>query len=141
MAQKTKAELSNILNTNITDPLNKQNTAARVREIIQDVIDSLATLSGSNQFNGNQIITGSLIINGGITGSLNGTASYASTALSASYALNANSASYALSSSYASTALSSSYAATASYALSIPSNLISTSIPPALKVYLYQNFT
>jgi hypothetical protein len=37
---KTKAELTAELAANITDALNGQNTAAKVREIIQDIIDS-----------------------------------------------------------------------------------------------------
>jgi hypothetical protein len=40
MAVKNRADLSTLLNDNITDELNRQNTAARVREIIQDIIDS-----------------------------------------------------------------------------------------------------
>jgi hypothetical protein len=40
MAQKTRAQLSTELNSVITDPLNRQNTAARVRQILQDIIDS-----------------------------------------------------------------------------------------------------
>lgn len=40
MAQKTIAQLTDELLANITDPTNRQNTAARVREIIQDTIDS-----------------------------------------------------------------------------------------------------
>jgi hypothetical protein len=46
---------------------------------------SLAT-TGSNTFVGNQIITGSLNVTGGITGSLLGTASFATSALSSSRA-------------------------------------------------------
>jgi hypothetical protein len=49
----------------------------------------------------NSTITGSLIVTGGITGSLQGTASYSNNALSASYAANATSASYALTASFA----------------------------------------
>jgi len=41
MAVKTPAQLGTTLNANITDPTNKQNTAVRVREIIQDIIDSM----------------------------------------------------------------------------------------------------
>lgn len=40
MAIKNKTNLTSTNNSSITDPLNKQNTAARVRGIIQDVIDS-----------------------------------------------------------------------------------------------------
>jgi hypothetical protein len=67
-------------------------------------------------------ITGSLVVSNGITGSLEGTASYASFANTASFALNFNpsaTASYAISASNAisaSRAISASYAATSSYA-------------------------
>jgi len=86
--------------------------------------------------NGSQTITGSLTVVQGITGSLDGTASWANNAVTASYVLQAvsssyadtasfyggtvTSASYALSASYADTAsisTSSSYATTASYAI------------------------
>jgi hypothetical protein len=40
MAVKNRADLSTLLTDNITDALNRQNTAAKVREVIQDVIDS-----------------------------------------------------------------------------------------------------
>jgi hypothetical protein len=40
MAVKNRAGLSTLLTNNITDALNRQNTAAKVREVIQDVIDS-----------------------------------------------------------------------------------------------------
>jgi hypothetical protein len=85
---------------------------------------------------GNTIITGSLNVTAGVTGSLLGTASYATTALTASYASNvpvtasyaltSNSSSYALTSSYVLNAVSASYvlnavsssfASTASYVL------------------------
>ena len=49
---------------------------------------SFAT-TGSNTFVGNQIITGSLNVTGGITGSLLGTASFATSTLSSSRAANA----------------------------------------------------
>jgi hypothetical protein len=45
-----------------------------------DFITGSATTSGSNLFIGNQIISGSLIVTQGITGSLFGTASYADNA-------------------------------------------------------------
>lgn len=66
MSQQTKNQLTVLLNTNITDALNKQNTASKVREVIQSNIDSLGILSGSNSFVGDQTITGSLIVNGNI---------------------------------------------------------------------------
>jgi hypothetical protein len=40
MAVKNRTDLTNTLVANITDALNRQNTAAKVREIIQDIIDS-----------------------------------------------------------------------------------------------------
>jgi len=66
--------------------------------------------TGSNTFNGNQIVTGSVTATSGFTGSLLGTASFADSALSssfattASYILNAVSASFATSASLAQTA-------------------------------------
>ena len=69
----------------------------------------------------NSIISGSLIVTNGITGSISGTGSYANNANSASYSLTATSASYAVnassavSSSYALDATSASFATTASY--------------------------
>jgi hypothetical protein len=86
--------------------------------------------TGSNTFVGNQIITGSVTATLGFTGSLLGTASFATfatgagaanSATSASYALIATSASFAttaISSSFASTAISSSFATSASQAVS-----------------------
>jgi len=73
---------------------------------------SLAT-TGSNTFVGNQIITGSVTASLGFYGNLNGTASYATNALSASFAISssqATSASYAYNSTSASYALSASWA-------------------------------
>jgi hypothetical protein len=101
-----------------------------------------ASISPNNGFrvNTNTIITGSLFVTNGITGSLFGTSSYAITAsyasnvpLTASFAVSASqaiSASYAVSasyeivyeesSSYADYAVSASQAVTASYALNVP---------------------
>jgi hypothetical protein len=76
--------------------------------------------TGSNTFVGNQIISGSLDVTSGITGSLSGTASFATTSTSASFATTTTSASYALnatSASFADNATSASFATTASYAL------------------------
>jgi hypothetical protein len=67
---------------------------------------SFAT-TGSNTFIGNQIITGSLNVTQGITGSLFGTASWAANAINsntASYVLQAVSSSFAQTASYATTA-------------------------------------
>lgn len=66
--------------------------------------------TGSNTFIGNQIISGSLSVTGGITGSMFGTASFATFALGAGAANSATSASYAL---IADTAISASFATTA----------------------------
>ncbi len=71
------------------------------------IMDSQIYSSGSTT-----IITGSLTVTAGITGSLLGTSSYATQALTASYANTATSSSYALTASYASNVPS-----TASYAL------------------------
>jgi len=71
-------------------------------------------ITGSLNISGSTTITGSLNITQGITGSLQGTASFASNALSSSYSFNSTT------SSFASNALSSSYAfnaTTASFAL------------------------
>jgi hypothetical protein len=57
-------------------------------------------VSGSGRFTNNVTITGSLNVTGGITGSLLGTASYATQALSASYVLNAISSSFASTASF-----------------------------------------
>ena len=59
---QTKAQLTALLNGNITDALNKQNTASKVRQVIQSNIDSLGILSGSNTFVGDQTISGSVIL-------------------------------------------------------------------------------
>ena len=71
-----------------------------------------------HEMTGSLDISGSLIVQDGITGSLLGTASYANNALSSSYALTASYASNVPST--ASFAISASYALTASYALNIP---------------------
>ena len=81
MSIKSKSNLTTELNANITDALNHQNTAAGVRQIIQDTIDSslnsIDILSGSvsfgsvylNKINGVTYSTGGSV---GATGS-NGT--------------------------------------------------------------------
>ena len=65
---------------------------------------------------GNSNITGSLTVTGGVTASLQGTASWATNSISASYAPAPASASYATTASYVSNAVSASYSTTASYA-------------------------
>lgn len=47
MPIKNQTDLTSELNTNITDALKKQNTAARVRNVFQDIIDTMFSLSGS----------------------------------------------------------------------------------------------
>jgi hypothetical protein len=59
-------------------------------------------VSGSTRVSGNTQITGSLTVTQGITGSLQGTSSWAQNAVTSSYILQAVSASFATSSSYAS---------------------------------------
>jgi hypothetical protein len=74
--------------------------------------------TGSNTFIGNQIVTGSVTATLGFTGSLLGTASFATFATGAGAANSATSASYAListSASFATTAVSASIANTASF--------------------------
>ena len=76
-------------------------------------------VSGSSRFVGDMIVTGSLTVTNGITGSLFGTASWSTNTTSASYALIATSASYAsasTSASFATTAVSASFATNAANA-------------------------
>jgi hypothetical protein len=99
--------------------------------VITGSLSGYAT-TGSNTFIGNQIISGSLIVTNGITGSLYGTSSYSNNSTSASYAptntnitaswsINSVTASYVVTaqtaSYYGGSVVSSSYALTASYAL------------------------
>lgn len=63
-------------------------------------ISGFAT-TGSNIFIGDQTITGSVFVTNIITGSLNGTASYAGNSTTSSYSNTSTSASYALTASYA----------------------------------------
>ena len=64
------------------------NTGVSIGDNIQDVhtITGSLRVSGSSNFRGNVVVTGSLTVTEGITGSLLGTASYATQALSASWA-------------------------------------------------------
>lgn len=49
MAEKTQAQLATLISTNITDNANKENTAERVREVLNDMNDSLLNnLDSSN---------------------------------------------------------------------------------------------
>jgi hypothetical protein len=77
-----------------------------------------APISGTRTFEGNIIVTGSLNVLDFITGSLNGTASWAENSITASYIENAQTASYvenAVSASYSSTSSYVENAQTASY--------------------------
>jgi hypothetical protein len=94
-------------------------TLLQVNDTISGSLLSVVTGSTTifQVFSNNLVVTsGSNISTGGYTGSLFGTASYASNANSSSYALNSTSASYAANSTSASYTLSASYAATSSYA-------------------------
>jgi hypothetical protein len=94
-------------------------TLLQVNDTISGSLLSVVTGSTTifQVFSNNLVVTsGSNISTGGYTGSLFGTASYASNANSSSYALNSTSASYAVNSTSASYTLSASYAATSSYA-------------------------
>ena len=95
---------------NTAQPLDFQMNSTNVMRITQAGNIGIGTLTPNANLDvsGSAIITGSLNVIGGITGSLFGTASFATTA---SYVQNAQSASYVLQ------AVSSSYATTASFAL------------------------
>lgn len=127
MAIQTKAQLSASNNTAFPDNTSGDITPEILRNYNTASIDSLAFLSGSNTFVGNQIITGSIIATS-FTGSLLGlstSASYASASTSASYALNATNAISATSASYASASTSASYALVADSANTIGNATIS----------------
>ena len=71
MAQKSKANLTSSLNIAITDALNRQNTAPKVRGILQDIIDSSANVvdgfsggTGGGTFLGYSGTTSGLTISG-----------------------------------------------------------------------------
>lgn len=72
MAQQNKTTLQSAINTQIADNTSGNITAANVRNNFINVTDSLVFNTGS------QVITGSLTVTGGITGSLRGTAATAS---------------------------------------------------------------
>jgi hypothetical protein len=74
MSQQSKATLQSAINTQIADNTSGNITAANVRNNLINITDSLLFNTGS------QAITGSLTITGGITGSLQGTATNALTA-------------------------------------------------------------
>jgi hypothetical protein len=96
----------------ISGSLNVQGTITATTLVVQTITSSQELVTGS------LIVSGSLEAYGGVTGSLQGTASWANNATTASYALVATSASYASASttaSYALFATSASYTETASY--------------------------
>jgi len=146
MAIQTKAQLSASNNTAFPDNTQGDITPEILRNYNTASIDSLAFLSGSNTFVGNQIVTGSLTVTQTITGSI-ASASYASASTSASYALNATnavsatSASYALNATNANLATSASYASSstsASYALVAESaNTIGSTTVNGVQTYAY----
>ena len=81
-----------------------------------DATNDTQTLIGTVIVSGSQRITGSLNVSAGVTGSLFGTSSWASNAITASYVLNAVSSSFASTASYVLNAISSSFATSASRA-------------------------
>jgi phage baseplate assembly protein gpV len=81
MSQQNKTTLQTAINAQIADNTTGEISAADVRDNLINITDSLLFNTGSGQ-----AITGSLIVTEGITGSLQGTASYATQALSASWA-------------------------------------------------------
>jgi hypothetical protein len=74
MSQQNKTTLQSAINTQIADNTSGDISAADIRDNLINITDSLVFNTGS------QAITGSLTVNGGITGSLLGTASFAANA-------------------------------------------------------------
>jgi hypothetical protein len=102
MSQQNKTTLQAAINTQLADNTSGDISAADVRDNMINMTDSLVFNEGTGQ-----TITGDLTVTGGITGSLQGTAttaSYVVTAQTASYVLNAVSASRAATASIADTA-------------------------------------
>ena len=89
MAIQTKTQLSASNAVSFPDNTTGFITPALLRNFNTSSIDSYASLSGSNTFVGNQVITGSVIATS-FTGSLQGTASWANNALTASFANSSN---------------------------------------------------
>jgi hypothetical protein len=110
MSQQNKSTLQSAINTQLADNTSGDISAADVRDNLINMTDSLVFNEGTGQ-----TITGGLTVTGGITGSLQGTAttaSYVTTAQTASYVITAQTASYvlnAVSASYATTAATASY--------------------------------
>jgi len=99
MSQQNKSTLQAAINTQLADNTSGDISAADVRDNMINMTDSLVFNEGTGQ-----TITGGLTVTGGITGSLQGTAttaSYVVTAQTASYVLNAVSASRAATASIA----------------------------------------
>jgi len=102
MSQQNKSTLQAAINTQLADNTSGDISAADVRDNLINMTDSLVFNEGTGQ-----TITGGLTVTGGITGSLQGTAttaSYVVTAQTASYVLNAVSASRAATASITDTA-------------------------------------
>jgi hypothetical protein len=127
---------------NISGSITNALTSSYVDGLIQDL-----TLSGSLTQEGSTIISGTLEVTQGITGSLYGTSSYADFSLSSSFASSSDSASYASSStsaSYASASTSASFASSsdsASYALVATSASFASSSVSASYSLISEGFT
>jgi hypothetical protein len=114
LAQNASASIS-IVDQNILTCFNGGNFAIGHNNIY--TIPSKFYVVGNSIMTGSLTVSGSVMVTGGITGSLLGTASYASQALSASYALT---------SSYVLNAVSASFASTASYVNTLNQNVLIT---------------
>jgi hypothetical protein len=90
MAVYNQNQLISASNATYTTNGANEITAADVRNLNNSWVSSSALISGSNTFYNDQIISGSLNVIGGITGSLFGTATSASHAVTASFALNSS---------------------------------------------------
>lgn len=78
MSQQSKTTLQSAINTQIADNTSGDISAADIRDNLINITDSLLFNTGSGQS-----LTGSLNVTGGITGSLLGTASWATNATTA----------------------------------------------------------
>lgn len=83
MSILSRSQLTSVLTTNITTPLNKQNTATKVIEVLQDIIDSQANtiddvstntlnyvLNNGNNSGNIPIIMGSNIVSGSVSSNI-----------------------------------------------------------------------
>jgi hypothetical protein len=75
-----------------------------INTTVDNGVDELQ-VAGTSNLNGNTVITGSLTVTNGITGSLFGTSSWANRSISSSFATNSTSASYAINAATASNIL------------------------------------